>query len=80
MKKHPEIIRQEEINEKDERSVQIRGRAAQSTFYISLFGMVAVNIIFLFMDLLIPCVIIIGLMALHAISYFAFIGHFNKEM
>jgi len=80
VKRRPDMLKEEEINEKDERHIQIRGRSAQNTFYISLFGMAAVEIVFLFMDYLIPCFVMIGLMFLHVISYFAFLGHYAKKM
>ncbi len=79
-KRDPQLVKEQEINEKDERHIQIRGRAAQNTFYVSLFGMVAVVIAFVFLDYMVPCFIMIGLMFLHAISYFAFLGHYDKKM
>lgn len=76
----PEVIKQQEINEKDERLVKIREKSAYTTFFITLFGMAAVEMIFLFMDYMIPCFIIIGLMAVHVISLFVFIYHYNKKL
>lgn len=76
----PEVIKQQEINQKDERFVKIREKSAYTTFFITLFGMAAVEMIFLFMDYMIPCFIIIGLMAVHVISLFVFIYHYNKKL
>ena len=80
MKKHPEKKKEEEICEKDERQVQIRSRAAQNVYFISLFGMVGVELIFLILDYWIPCFIIIGLMAFHVISYALSIRHYENKM
>lgn len=76
----PEVIKQQEINEKDERFVKIREKSAYTTFFVTLFGMVAVEMIFLFMDYMIPCFIVIGLMAVHVISLFVSIYHYNKKL
>lgn len=75
----PEVIKQQEINQKDERFVKIREKSAYATFFVTLFSMAAVEMIFLFMDFLIPCFIIIGLMAFHVISFFVSIYHYNKK-
>ena len=76
----PEVIKQQEINQKDERFVKIREKSAYTTFFVTLFGMVAVEMIFLFMDYMIPCFIVIGLMAVHVISLFVSIYHYNKKL
>lgn len=80
IRKRPELAKEEEINEKDERFIQIRGHAAQSTFYVSLFGMLAAVLIFLFMNDMSSCFVVIGLMLLHVVSYFALLGHYGKKM
>jgi uncharacterized membrane protein len=80
MKKRPEARREEEISEKDERLIQIRGRAAQTGFFISLFAMAAAGAIFLFMDNITACFIIIALLLLHAASYLALLGYYGKRM
>ena len=80
MRRRPELAKEEEINEKDERFIQIRGRAAQTTYYISLFGMLAAAMVFLFLNDITACFVVIGLMLLHTVSYFALLGHYSKKM
>ena len=80
IKRNPDKQRQQEINEKDERSIRIREKSAQSTWYVTLFSLLALEFAFLFLDYLIPCYVVIGVMVIHVVSYFIFIYRNNKKL
>lgn len=79
LKRKPEDIRQQEINEKDERFIKIREKSAYATFYVTMIGLSVVELVFAWLEYLIPCFIIIGLMAVHIISYFVFLYRYNRK-
>ena len=79
-KRNPDRQKQQEIYEKDERFVKIREKSAQSTWYVTLFSLLALEFAFLFLDYMIPCYIVIGVMAIHVFSYFVFIHRNSKRL
>ena len=79
IKRNPDKKKQQEINEKDERFIKIREKSAQSTWYVTLFSLLALEFAFLFFDYLIPCYVVIGAMAIHVGSYFIFIYRNSKR-
>jgi uncharacterized membrane protein len=78
--KNPKTQKQQEIEAKDERSIKIREKAAYSTFFITLAGLSIVEIAFVWLEYLIPCYVVIGLMAIHVISYFIFLSWSNNKL
>ena len=70
LRQKPADKRQRKIDENDERNIKIREKAAMDLFYITLFGMCAVNIVFLFLNYTVPCLIMCGLLSLHVVGYF----------
>ncbi len=80
LNRKPETIRQQEINDKDERLIQIREKSAYSTFFITLFGMAALEVVFLFTDSLTSCILVIGLMAVHVVSFFGFLNYYSQRL
>ncbi|MDR1117091.1 MAG: hypothetical protein LBL09_02450 [Oscillospiraceae bacterium] len=80
LRRKPEDARQQEINENDERFIKIREKSAQSTWYVTLTSLLALEFVFLFLDYMIPCFIVIGVMAVHVISYFAFLYRNSKKL
>lgn len=80
IEKKPEAVKSQEINEKDERFVKLREKSAYATYYVTLFSMAAVEVSFLFMDYLIPCFVVIGLMVLQTASFLFFMRRYGKQM
>lgn len=80
LKRKPEDVKQQEINENDERSIKIREKSAYSTFFVTMIGLSAVELTFVWLDYIVPCFIIIGLMSVHVISYFIFLYRNNNKL
>ncbi len=78
--KKPQIIKQQEINQNDERFIKIREKSAYATFFTTMFGLVVVEFIFLWLDYSIPCFIVIVLMFVHIISLFLFMFYNSKKL
>lgn len=76
----PELVKQGEINEKDERLIHIREKSGNLAFFISVFANVAVVFTFLIMDNLTACFIVITSMLLQWIIYFIALYMNNKRM
>lgn len=79
LRRSPEDQRRQEINARDERFVRIREKAAYSTFYVTLIGLAVVELILVALNLLTACFILIGLMAVHVVSYFVFLYRYNER-
>lgn len=80
MRKKPEDVRQQKIDENDERNIRIREKSAYGTYFITIFSLMAVGMVFVLLDYIIPAYIIIGVMAINVFSYFVFIYHNNKKL
>lgn len=80
LRRNPETVRQQEIDEQDERFIKIREKSAQSTWYVTLVGFLVVEFLFVFLNYVIPSFIVMGLMAVHVISYFVFLHRNNKRL
>lgn len=80
LKRKPADARQHAINENDERFIKIREKSAYGTFFVTMISLSVVELVFVWLDYLIPCYIIIGLMAIHVFSYFIFLYLNNKKL
>ncbi len=78
--RNPEQVREQEINEKDERFIRIRERSAQGTWYITLFSLVALEITFLCLDYKAPLFAVLVVMAVHVFGYLALLYRNSKTM
>jgi uncharacterized membrane protein len=79
-RKNPHGEFQQKIEENDERNIKIREKAAYSTFFVTLSGLSVVEIVFLYLDYMIPCFIVLGLMSIHVASYFLFMYQNDKSL
>lgn len=80
LRRKPEIARQQEINENDERLIKIREKSAMDTWYLTLISLVFGEFICLWLDYMIPMGIIIGLMAIHVFGYFILLYNNSKKL
>lgn len=76
----PEVLKQQQINEKDERNIKIREKSAYATFYITMFGLTVVELIFVLLDYVIPGFIVMGLLFIHIISLLLYTAHYSKKI
>jgi uncharacterized membrane protein len=67
LRRKPEDVRQQKINENDERNRKAREKSAYGTFFVTMFGLSAAEIVFLYLDYMIPCFTVLGLMTIHRI-------------
>ena len=78
LERSPEQVKLQKINENDERHIKIREKSAYSMFYVTMIGLSISELTFVWMDYIIPCVIIIALMAVHVFGYFVSL-HLNSK-
>lgn len=80
LRKKPCDARQAKIDIYDERNIKIREKSAHDTFYITLIALAASQLAFVFLDQIVPCFIVLGVMAVHVISYFIMLSYNNKKL
>jgi len=80
LRRNPDARREQEINEKDERHINIRERSAYNTFFVTTFSLFAAAFVFMCLDYWVSCFITIGLLFIHCISYFVFLHHNSKRL
>ena len=76
----PQKAKQYEINEKDERNIQIREKAGYATWYTTLFMLSAISLTFVVLDLKIAGFIMLGALFIHIISLFSYIYIYNRKI
>ena len=76
----PDYVKKQEINQKDERSIQIREKSGYISYLITLFSFAVLEFIFLLTDNNIACVFTIGAMALHIASFFIALCYYNRKI
>jgi uncharacterized membrane protein len=79
-RRKPEVKRQQEIDEKDERNIRIREKSAYDTFLMTLLCLIAAEIVFIFLDEMILCLIIIGVMTIQLFSYLVFLYRNSERL
>ncbi|MCL2254216.1 MAG: DUF2178 domain-containing protein [Lachnospiraceae bacterium] len=78
LRKNPNITKQQEIEESDERNIRIREKSAYSTFFITLLMLTVAVIVCVILGNIIACIIINIFMAVHVLSYLILL-HFNNN-
>jgi uncharacterized membrane protein len=80
LKINPNIAKEQEINAKDERQIKISEKSALSTFFITIFSLLAAIIVYVFLGFYVPLWITIGLLLIHTISFLIFLHHNRKTL
>lgn len=80
LKRKPNIIKKQEIAENDERNIEIRQKAAYSTFFVTLFGLVLLQIIFVVNNYTTASILTTIVLAIHVISLLVFLRHYNNKL
>ncbi|MDR2519570.1 MAG: hypothetical protein LBC69_00700 [Eubacteriaceae bacterium] len=74
----PEYAKRQEIEQKDERNIQIRTKAGYVSHCMALVAMTALEFVFLVMDNDFACILTICAMTVHVMSFFAAMLYYNK--
>ena len=77
---NPEYLKGQEINQKDERYIQIREKSGYIAFLVTLFSFAILEFVFLLADNDIACILTIGAMAVHIASFFIALNYYNKKI
>jgi len=76
----PDKARQAEIEQNDERSQIVRGKAAQQSFLVSLLLLLALIIALLFMGLRAAAMLAVAALLLHAAVFLAAAWYYERKM
>jgi len=76
----PESTKKMEIDQKDERNIQIREKSGYVTFLITLFTLMLLEFTFLVLDNALACILTISVMAIHLLSFFIGLQYYDKEL
>ena len=76
----PQKAKQYEINENDERNIQIREKAGYATWYTTLFMLAAISMTFVVLDYKVAGFISLGALFIHIISLYVYINIYNKKI
>ena len=79
LRKKPKSLKQQEVEETDERNVKIREKSAYSTFFVTLLTLVAAVIVFVALGSVVACIIVNIFMAVHVLSYLLLLHINNKK-
>jgi len=77
--RHPDYLKKQEIEKKDERAIKIRERAAFATFWVTMFGLAAITTALLFMNYDIPSLIVSGFMLVVLFVFFVLTAYFKRK-
>jgi len=77
---NPEYLKKQEINQKDERNIQIREKSGYITFLVTLFSLAILEFVFLLTDHDFACVLTIGAMSIHIASFFIALFYYDKKL
>lgn len=75
-----EYLRKQEINQKDERNIQIREKSGYLAFAVTLLSLAILEFVFLLTDNDIACIFIIGAMIIHIGSFFIALFYYGKKL
>ena len=76
----PEAVKKMEIDQKDERNIQIREKSGYVSFLITLFSLMLLEFTFLILDNDFACILTIGVMAIHLLSFFIAQFYYDKKI
>jgi uncharacterized membrane protein len=79
-RRKPNAERQREIDEKDERNIKIRERSAYGTYFVTMFSLSIATFVFVCLGSWLACLIALGLLFIHCISYLMFIYLNGKKL
>ena len=79
IERNPEKAREYEIDEKDERNIQINEKASYATWHVTLFALAILSLAFLIMDNMIACLLSLGVLLVHKVSYLICVGVLKKK-
>jgi uncharacterized membrane protein len=77
--KNPKYKKQQEINMKDERNIQIRGKAGYGTFVITMFTLLALAIAMLALEQFVACALTICALVIHTLSFFTALFYYGRR-
>jgi uncharacterized membrane protein len=80
IRKKPETVQQQEIEQNDERNIKIREKSAYGTFFVMMLALLAAEIAFLVLDMWLACLVVIGVMAVHVGSFLILLYINNKRL
>ena len=76
----PESVKKMKIDQKDERNIQIREKSGYVAFLITLFTLMLLEFTFLVLDNDLACILTIGVMAVHLVSFFIGLFYYDKKL
>jgi len=76
----PEYIKKQEIQQKDERNIQIREKSGYASWLVTLFSLMILELVFLIIDNDVACMLTIGVMAVHIASFFVALFYYDKKL
>jgi uncharacterized membrane protein len=77
---NPQKAKEYEINEKDERNIQINEKAGYATWYVTLFTLAVLSLAFLIMDNMTACLLSLSVLLVHKISLMICVSIFKKKL
>ena len=80
LKKRPDIIKLQEIAEKDERNIIIREKAGYCTFIITLFTLVIVEFAFLILGYKLSSIFIVIVLMIHICTFLIGLKYYNDRI
>ena len=76
----PEYSKKQQIQQKDERNIQIREKSGYASWLVTLFSLMVLEFVFLVIDNDVACMMTIGVMAVQIASFFAALFCYNKKL
>jgi predicted tellurium resistance membrane protein TerC len=80
LKSNPEKLKQAIINEKDERNKRLREKAANSTFWVTLYTLGVLWVVFALLGYTVAQWLIHGAILVHGISWIISFAVYSKKM
>ena len=79
-KKNPDILKQLDIEEKDERNIRLREKAGYATWFVTQFVLVALLLTLVILDYGVARWLTLSALFIHNISLFIFMGINNNKI
>ena len=74
-----DYAKKKEIEQKDERNIQIREKSGYISYLVTLFSLMVVIFMFFVLDDTIACILSYGVLMIHIVSYFVALSRYNKK-
>jgi uncharacterized membrane protein len=78
LQKKPDM--EQELSSADERIMRIREKASRVAFFVTLGVLTALALALAAMDMFALCLVVVGIMAVHAAGYFISVAVLKKKM